>query len=824
MFGLSSKNKHHIKTLSMLALIMFFVGAGLMIVFFATIKLPDLNTFEARQVAQSTKIYDRTGDVVLYDVHGTIKRSVVPYDQISEYVKQATVAVEDDNFYNHNGIEPSAILRAILINLKNGNLLGGQGGSTITQQVLKNALLTTDKKVSRKIKEWVLAPRLEKILTKDEILNIYLNEVPYGGTVYGVQEASQRFFAKDASEMTLAESAYVAALPQAPTYFSPYGNNRDALEERKNFVLEKMFKGGMITEQEKNAAQNEVVEFERQEEFGIKAPHFVMYIREQLELKYGKEAVEEGGLQVITTIDWDLQKEAEEIVKKHALANKEKYDAENGAIVAIDPKTGQILSMVGSRNYFDEEIDGNFNIATAERQPGSAFKPIVYAEAFNRGYRPETVVFDVSTEFSTTCSSGGNCYRPVNYDGKYNGPMSLRNALAQSVNVPAVKVLYLVGIQNALSLAKDLGIETLTNVKQYGLTLVLGGGEVRPLDMASVYGVFATGGERHEIAGILKVENQDGKILEEFEDKSTRVLPKQTALMISDVLSDNVARTPAFGANSYLNFPGIDVAVKTGTTNDYRDAWIVGYTPAISIAAWAGNNDNRSMDKKVAGFIVAPMWNEVMNVALQNYSGGSFENPAPLSSNVKPIIAGFWKGEQTKVIDRETGEEANSFTPFENRQTIVTGGGSGVHSILHYINRADPLGPNPSNPFADGQYAMWEAGVQSWLGGNVINTDVTEYNPENSEPKLSITSPSNGETYLGSLEVYVTIRLTGTNKIRSGTVYINGSQAGEINTENGSFSFIPNDIPSIKPENNLTVEVIDELGNKVEESIVFGVR
>lgn len=823
MFKLSSKNKHSIKTLVMLALIMFFVMAGLLIVFFATLRLPDLNTFEARQVAQSTKIYDRTGDVVLYDVHGTIKRSVISYDQISDYVKQATVAVEDDNFYNHNGIEPSAILRAILINLKNGDLLGGQGGSTITQQVLKNALLTTDKKVSRKLKEWVLAPRLEKILTKDEILNIYLNEVPYGGTVYGVQEASQRFFAKDASELSLAESAYMAALPQAPTYFSPYGNNRDALENRKNFVLEKMFKGGMITEQERNDAQTEVVEFERQEEFGIKAPHFVMYIREQLELKYGKEVVEEGGLKVITTIDWDLQKEAEEIVKKHALANEEKYDAENGAVVAIDPKTGQILTMVGSRNYFDEDIDGNFNIATAERQPGSAFKPIVYAEAFNRGYRPETVVFDVSTEFSTTCSDGGNCYRPVNYDGKYNGPMSLRNALAQSVNVPAVKVLYLVGIQNALSLAKDLGIGTLTNVKQYGLTLVLGGGEVRPLDMASVYGVFATGGERHEIAGILKVEDQDGKVLEEFEDKATRVLPKQTALMISDVLSDNVARAPAFGASSYLNFPGIDVAVKTGTTNDYRDAWIVGYTPAISIAAWAGNNDNRSMDKKVAGFIVAPMWNEVMNVALQNYSGGSFEKPETLSSNVKPIIAGFWKGEQTKVIDRETGEEATIFTPVENRQTIVTGG-SGVHSILHYINRADPLGPNPSNPYADGQYAMWESAVQSWFGVNVINTNVPEYNPEDSKPKLSITSPSSGEVYVGSLEVYVTVRLTGSSKIRSGTVYINGSQAGEINPANGSFSFIPNDISSIKPENTLTVEVTDELGNRLEESIVFGVR
>jgi len=671
--------------------------------------------------------------------------------------------------------------------------LGGQGGSTITQQIIKNALLTSDKKISRKVKEWVLAPRLESILTKDEILEVYLNEVPYGGTVYGVQEASRRFFGKDAKDLTLAESAYIAALPQAPTRYSPYGNNLALLEARKNRVLNEMLSNGFITQEEYDRGAAEQITFQKPENFGIKAPHFVFWVREQLEEKYGIEAVEAGGLRVITSLDWKLQEASEEIVKRYALENSTKFNAENAAVVAVDPNTGQVLTMVGSRDYFDDQIDGNFNIATAERQPGSSFKPFVYAEAFNKGYRPETVVFDLPTEFSTTCSSGGDCYNPTNYDNIFRGPMTLRDALAQSVNIPAVKTLYLAGIKDSLELARSMGISTLTNVNQYGLTLVLGGGEVRPIDMATAYGVFATEGVRHNTVGILRVEDKDGKVLEEFKDEATRVLPEQTARLISDVLSDNIARTPAFGGSSFLNFPGLDVASKTGTTNDYRDAWIVGYTPTVSLAAWAGNNDNRSMEKKVAGFIVAPMWHEVMEKAIEMYPAGNFNDPEPISEDLKPIIAGQWS----------------------------TSGG--IHSILHWVEKSNPLGAIPSNPNSDSQYSMWESSVQVWAGRQGFNNTSSE---NSSKPRngFSIINPSNGDNFTKESTVYVAISLSRI-QIVSGDVYINNNKVGSIDITSNSFSFVPDDIRRIKSSNNkLKVVVVDTQGAEYEETVTFGTQ
>lgn len=665
------------------------------------------------------------------------------------------------------------------------------------------------------MKEWVLAPRLESKLTKDEILEVYLNEVPYGGTVYGVQEASRRFFSKDAKDLTLVESAYLAALPQAPSYFSPYGNNRERLDVRKNLVLRQMKENNFITEDEYQNALKDEVTFEKPDDFGIKAPHFVIYIREQLEEKYGAEAVELGGLKVTTTLDWELQEKGEEIAKKHALKNKDTYDAENAAIVATEPQTGQIITMVGSRDYFDKDIDGNFNIATAERQPGSAFKPFVYAEAFNKGYRPETVVFDLRTEFSTVCASGGGCYKPVNYDGNFHGPMTLREALAQSVNIPAVKVLYLAGLRDSLNLAKNMGLETLTNIDQYGLTLVLGGGEVRPLDMANAYGVFATEGVKHEHVSILKIEDRYGNVLEEYEQKGNRVLPEQTARLISDVLSDNGARAPAFGASSFLNFSGLDVAAKTGTTNDYRDAWIVGYTPKISVAAWAGNNDNRSMSKKVAGFIVAPMWNEFMKVAInkEEYRGGNFNKPDPIDPGIKPILAGFWRGENTEVVEKD-GE----------KRIVTTAGGSGIHSILHFVNKNDPLGKPFRNPTDDPQYLMWEEAVQSWVRTQGISPFVGDTDSESDNSiSFKIINPNNKEAYIGSLEVLVAVNLRG-SVLSDGDVFLNGVEIGSIDIASASYSFIPNDTPGIKESNSLKVMVTDVLGNTFEDSVSFKVR
>jgi membrane peptidoglycan carboxypeptidase len=434
----------------------FFLGAAVsflivtcVIIWVASLELPDFNNFENRTVANSTKIYDRTGKTVLYNIHDNVKRTEIPLSEVSPYIQQATVSIEDAHFYEHHGFRPVAFLRAALANVTTGSF--SQGGSTITQQVVKNALLTRDKTVTRKIKEIVLALKLDAQVSKDMILQIYLNESPYGGTVYGIEEASLGFFGKHAKDVTLTEAAYLASLPQSPTRLSPYGANRNLLEKRKNLVLERMYELGYITEDEKNSSQNEVLTFEQDVTSSGKALHFIFYLREYLEEKYGKDVVENGGLKVISTIDYDLQKEFETIVKEGALENEKKFQARNAALVAIDPKTGQIISMVGSRDFFDKEIPGQYNIATALRQPGSSFKPIVYAAAFMLGYTPETILFDVPTQFSSLCDAFGNpkagvdesaCYMPGNYDDMFRGPISLRDALAQSLNIPAVKLLY----------------------------------------------------------------------------------------------------------------------------------------------------------------------------------------------------------------------------------------------------------------------------------------------------------------------------------------------------------------------------------------------
>lgn len=685
------------------------VCTGGLFLWVSTLDIPDLSSFEERKILQSTKIYDRTGEILLYDLHQDVRRTIVPYEDISRHIKNATIAIEDDTFFEHWGVRPFAIIRSMITNIRRGGgPFSGAGGSTITQQVIKNSILEREKTLTRKIKEAILSIRLEQVLAKEEILSYYLNESPYGGTIYGVEEASLAFFDKSASDVTLAEAAYLAALPQAPTYYSPYGNHVDELEARKNHVLERMRINNFISEDEYNEAFAEEVRFRPQVATGIRAPHFVFYVRDYLARKYGEESLAERGFRVITTLDWELQKAAEEIVHEEALRNEEVFNAENGALVAIDPKTGQVLVMVGSRNYFDEEIDGNFNIALAERQPGSAFKPFVYATALAKGYTPETVVFDLKTQFSTVCepdnlTSEDECYSPNNYDSAFRGPVTLRNALAQSLNIPAVKTLYLAGIADSIKTARDMGITTLTNPDQYGLTLVLGGGEVRLLDMVGAYSVFANEGERFSPISILRIEDGHGNVLEETEPESHRVIDRDIALTISDILSDNVARTPLYGANSLLYFPGRDVAAKTGTTNDKRDAWIIGYTPNLAVGAWAGNNDNTSMNE-LSGLIITPMWRAFMDVALEKYGPERFAEPSQTPSSVKPILRGVWFDPAVLL------GEGGSTTPKLNLSSTITS----AHSILYYVDKDDPLGPYPENPANDPQFALWEYAVSLW--------------------------------------------------------------------------------------------------------------
>src|SRR3989344_827487 len=514
--------------LGIIALGLVVVGAAIL---WATLApIPSINNFENRKVAESTKIYDRTGNIVLYDVHGTMRRTAVPLDEISPYLRNATIAIEDATFYQHNGFRPLSFMRAVMVNISTGRF--SQGGSTITQQVVKNALLTQQKTVMRKLEEIILALRLEQVYTKDQIFNTYLNETSYGGTIFGVQEASQYFFGVDAKDVDLAQAAYLAALPQAPTRYSPYGNHRDLLDARQKLVLRRMLDVKLITEEEYKGAAEEVVEFRNERDAGIKAPHFVFFIREYLEEKYGADIVAQGGLRVVTTLDWQLQEKAEKVVAKHAPGMENNFNASNEGVVAVEPKSGQILAMVGSRGYFDETIDGKVNIAGAHRQPGSSFKPFVYATAFKKGYTPETIVFDLKTQFSTRCapndlSSESPCYSPNNFDETFKGPITLRNALAQSVNVAAVKTLYLAGISESIQTAQDLGIATLAGSDRYGLTLVLGGGEVTLLDLTSASSVFANDGVKNPPTGILRVEDKAGNVLEEYKEQSSRVLDAQ---------------------------------------------------------------------------------------------------------------------------------------------------------------------------------------------------------------------------------------------------------------------------------------------------------
>ncbi len=791
------------KTILLVIVSLVLLSVSSLILWFALTEIPDASSFSNRKLNESTKIFDRTGKVLLYDLSQNIRRTSIPLADMSPYIEKATLAIEDADFYTHNGIKLDAIIRAIFTNII--SLEAAQGGSTITQQLVKKSLLTDKKVITRKIKEWILALKIEKVLSKKEILERYLNEMPYGGTVYGVEEASQTFFGKSAKDVSISESAYLAAVLKGPTYYSPYGKRREDLESRKNLVLSRMKELNFISEKEYVEAVAERALFKEKFGGGIKAPHFVMFIRDYLEENYGEKMLSGGGLTVTTTLDYDLQKKAEEIVKEYTLKNAKDYNAKNSALVALGAKTSEVLAMVGSRDYFDEEIEGNFNVATAKRQPGSSFKPFIYAGLFEKGYRPETVLFDTETQFGNNCEmydfrDAPGCYSPQNYDGKFRGPMSLRNALAQSINIPAVKSLYLLGIQNALSLTKDMGISTLTTPEQYGLTLVLGGGEVTLLDMTGAYSVFASEGEKRPVTSILKIEDKAGNIIEEKKDVVKNVISKDTALLISDVLSDNVARTPIFGAKSSLYFPGKDVAAKTGTTNDYRDAWVIGYTPEIVVGAWTGNNDNSPINQKVAGYIVAPMWHKFMEEAFKLVPDGKFEKPAYKDlGDLKPIIRGVWNQ------------------------------GGNTHDILHFVDKNNPLGPAPQTPQNDFQYGRWEYGAQKWIGQNVdkvtpVDTGTTVEQVQN-DVLVGFVFPQDQMVLEKNNKQTIQIEISSKEPVAKVEYFINNNSIGTSNENPFELSFIPSETPGIKDSGNTLKVKITTTSNKQNESIVsFGLK
>ena len=820
-------------------LAVFFVFCGVIAIWLSTIQIPDLNSFETRKVSQSTKIFDRTGKILLYDVHQDVKRTEIPFENISMNLKNATVAIEDAEFYQHGGIKITSIIRAFFANIFSGKI--SQGGSTITQQVVKNSILTQDKTITRKLKEWVISIELEKVMTKDQILSLYLNEAPYGGNIYGIQEASQTYFGKDAADVTLAESAYLAAIPNAPTYYSPYGQNKDKLDTRQKLVLSKMLENGFITQDKYNSALKEIVTFLPQEKYGIRAPHFVEFIKQYLVQKYGENAMQENGYKVITTLDYNLQSKAEDIIKNYATNNLVNFNASNTAMVAIDPKTGQILSMVGSKDYFDKTIDGNFNVALAYRQPGSTFKPFVYATAFEKGYTPDTVLFDVPTEFQTTCTSQGeqinpranvssstDCYMPQDFDGLYRGPISLRNSLALSLNIPSIQLLYLAGIKDSLNTAKDMGITSLSDdPNQYGLTLVLGGGEVSLLDMTSAYGVFANDGIKNPYTGILSVQDNNGNYLEQYSQNSKQVLQPNIAELLSDVLSDNVAKQPEYGINSVFTFPNRQVAAKTGTTNDSKDAWTIGYTPDIVIGTWAGNNNNKPMHKNVAGLIVAPLWRQLMDVALASTTPTNFIKPQPTDPNLKPALRGIWQGNDTFFIDTISGKLATEQTPTETKKEIAI---PNVHSILFWVDKNNPNGPIPQNPMDDPQFNSWEYSVQEWLKTNPIiqtikPTAYDDIHTEANKPKINIILPKNNQNFGRDDRILISFTYASKYPIMKAEYYLNSELVNTSDQSPFLGSLIPSSSNSLNDTSNtIRVVVYDSVYNKTEMTIPVNIN
>jgi 1A family penicillin-binding protein len=601
---------------------MIFAGVVIVVVALFYLDTPKIGDLSKREIAQTSVIYDRTGEHILYEIFGEENRQVLKHNEIPDVVKIATVAAEDDAFYSHIGIDFKSILRAAKVNAESDSI--EQGASTITQQLARSIYLSNEKTLQRKIKEMILALKIEKKYSKDEILDMYLNEVPYGSNAYGISKAAQTFFGKSANDLTLDEAALLATLPKATTHYSPYGKNKKELVRRQKNIIKRIGTLGLAGSGEMKEALvqdtlSKIIPLERK----IAAPHFVFYVLEKLEKNNKRSELEKNGWKIFTSLDWEMQTEAEKIVREGVEADEKKYRATNGSMVAIDPKTGEILAMVGSRNYFDDKIDGQVNVVLQLRQPGSAFKPIVYARALEEGYQPETMLYDEQTNFGP--DGGGRSYIPRNYDGKFHGTVSVRQALAMSLNIPAVKTLRYAGVDDVLELARRMGITTLTDTKNYGLSLALGGGAINLLEGTSAFSIFANDGVRNKPVSIRKITDSRGVVGYEFEPNMTRVIDAQIARKINSILSDNQARTPIFGPSSALYIAGANVAAKTGTNQDYRDGWTIGYTPGLATGVWIGNNDNSSMAPGADGsYVAAPIWRSFMVRFMNKFSVEKF--------------------------------------------------------------------------------------------------------------------------------------------------------------------------------------------------------
>lgn len=800
--------------------VLLVVGIGLIvgtgIVVWASQGLPDPNRLTDSQAIQSTKIYDRTGQHLLYEVYQNQKRTIVDLDHVSAWVSKATIAIEDKDFYNHKGIRITSIIRAGLNDLI-GRRTGSGGASTLTQQLVKNAVLGNEHSLLRKIKEAILALRLEREYSKDEILKMYLNDIPYGSTNYGIESAAQSYFHKSAQDLSLPEAATLAALVKAP---SRYLNNRTALRDRRDTVLQLMFEQGYITADQKVSAEAEPLAISGDKGI-VSAPHFVLYVKQLLADRFGEKLVDTGGLKVITTLDYDKQQLAEKIVKEQGDKLAKRSNANNAALVAVDPRSGQILAMVGSRDFNNQQIDGQFNIVTQGKlQPGSSFKPFVYTAAFEKGYTPDTVLYDATTDFDLR--QNGQKYTPQNFDGKEHGLVTLRTALQGSLNIPAVKTMYLVGYQNTIDFAKRFGYTTLTG--DYGLSLVLGGGEVNLLEHTNAYATLADNGVFHPSVSILSVQDPAGNSLYQWTDTpgAAAVKPELVALTTS-VLTDNQARAFMFGLHSNLVLPDRPVAAKTGTTQNDRDAWTLGYTPSLAAGVWVGNTPRHISMKGGGNLLAGVIWNQFMRLALQGTPPETFPSPPP-NTATKPVLRGN-DGGITLAINSMTGRIATSSTP---PNLTVQRSFLPPHDILYYVQKDDPNGPPPANPDDDPQFQNWENALQSWMtrqqqaGQQLTFTEPPALydNPQSADltPTLTVVSPTPNQI-ITSRALTITAQASAPRGVAEVLYFIDGASIGAIRQPPFTLSYYAQTLP--RGNHDLRVIAEDDLGDSAQQDISF---
>ena len=799
-----SRNIAKLAKLSFVGIIVVFLIAVVVLPLMAfTLPSPDK---VIRREGFSTKILDRNGKS-LYDIFENERRTPIKIEDMPLYLKQATVAIEDKNFYSHNGFDILGTIRGLSRFFTRGY---AQGGSTLTQQLVKNVLLSSERSAIRKIKEFILSVQIERKYTKDQILQMYLNEAPYGGTAWGVETAAETYFGKNAKDLNLVESAILAGMPQLPSKYSPYSKTPDAYIDRTINVLRRMREDEYITKDQENAALSELSNVKFQSKgSSFKAPHFVQYVQKILEDRYGEKVIEQGGLKVTTTLDLDLQEKAQEIVSDE-IAKVESQRITNGGAVVLDSTTGEILAMVGSKRFDDPDYDGQVNVTMSLRQPGSSFKPFTYVTAFKKGYTASTMVMDVDTVFQG--GTGQPDYQPVNYDGKYKGPVQLRYALGNSLNIPAVKLIAMVGIKDVLETAYDLGLNSLPPNKEtlsrVGLSLTLGGGEVRLLELTGAYSAFFNGGTKVEPFAILKVEDNDGKILEEIKpQKDKKVLDPQEAYLISNILSDNSARVDTFGTNSLLNIPGRQVAVKTGTTNDKRDNWTIGGTPQRAIGVWVGNNDNSPMLNVASGVSgSSPIWRRITMESLAGLGLVNFVEPDGI----------------TKVeVDNFSGKKAHD--GFPSRTEIFIKGNEPNDDDIHVklaicnkefyiIKEEDPVSTDGKN--------RWQEAILNWISGQADS----RYQPATED--CGTTTPLSVE-WVDPIDRVS--KLPNTFKIKIRAISTSGIEIIEIyadGTKIRSIDSLPYEaeISLLDGVHKLQVKAKDKDGNEREHTITIGVN